>query len=122
MEEGSGLVKTGKYIVRNILDLGLTGPDLTQGVPALHSLVNQVALEVKMWIIPNQAFGQGVVVEEERMLDHDPRVTVEDQTLLQRLGDHDLSQHNILKDLHLYPRHLKAVIIAMKGIQWKLKE
>ena len=48
MEEESGLVKTGKYVARHILDLGLTGQDLTQGVPALHSLVSQAALEVEI--------------------------------------------------------------------------
>ena len=121
MEEGSGLVKTGKYIVRHILDLGHTGPDLTPGVPALHSLVSQAALEVEILIIPNQALSQGVVVEIERMLDHDPRFTVEDQTLLQQLGDHDLSHRIILKHLQLYPRDLQAVIIVMKGIQRKLQ-
>ena len=46
MEEESGLVKTGKYVGRHIL--GLTGQDLTQGVPALHSLVSQAALEVEI--------------------------------------------------------------------------
>ena len=43
MVEGSGLVKTGKYIVRHILGLGLTGPDLTQELPTIHSLESQAA-------------------------------------------------------------------------------
>ena len=122
MVEGSGLVKTGKYIVRHILGLGLTGPDLTQELPTIHSLESQAAREVEIRIIPNQALSQGVVVEKERMLDHDPRFKVEDQTLLQQLGDHDISPRIILKHLQLYPRDLLAVIIVMKGIQKRLQD
>ena len=122
MVEGSGLEKTGKYIVRHILGLGLTGPDLTQELPTIHSLESQAAREVEIRIIPNQALSQGVVVKKERMLDHDPRFKVEDQTLLQQLGDHDLSPRIILKHLQLYPRDLLAVIIVMKGIQKRLQD
>ena len=57
-------------------------------------------------IIPNQALSQGVTVEKERILDHDPRVAVKDQTLRQLLGDHDLSHRIILKHRQLEPKHL----------------
>ena len=122
MEEESGLVKTGKYIVRHILGLGLTGPDLTQELPTIHSLESQAAREVEIRIIPNQALSQGVAVKKERMLDHDPRFKVEDQTLLQQLGDHDLSPRIILKHLQLCPRDLLAVMIVMKGFQKRLQD
>ena len=122
MEEESGLVKTGKYVGKHILDLGLTGQDLTQGVPALHSLVSQAALEVEIWVIPNQTLSQGVVVEGERKLDHDPWVTVEDQTFRQLLDDHDLNHRNILQDLQLFPKDLEAERIATVSIQRKLRD
>ena len=61
-------------------------------------------------------------MEGERKLDHDPRVTVEDQTFRQHLDDHDLNHRNILKDLQLFPKDLEAERIATVSIQRKLRD
>ena len=59
-------------------------------------------------------------MEGERKPDHDPRVTVADQTFRQLLDDQDFNHRNILQDLQLFPKDLEAERIATVSIQKKL--